>query len=462
MASWKKVIVSGSIAELSAVSASAFYVQNGQVLTAPASTILSGSFSGSFAGNGANVTGVVTSSYALTASYALNVPATASYALKALNADTASYVVLAQTASYVLQAVSASYASNALSASYAATSSYANNFTVAGTLTAQTIVVQTITSSIAEITGSTQFGSTTANTHEFTGSVSISGSLQVNGSNVITSNQTGSMSVNTASYAVNATTASYALNATTSSYAVNATTASYALNALTASYAVRANSASYADKATQTLNALTLGTGLIGTSFNGSAAVTAAISGAAALSTNVVSKWTGTGFANSNITDTGTQVQIGSGASSGVSVAAGGINVTGNSTFNNDLTVTGNLTVNGSATLVNSTNTYIKDQFIQIASGSTTLTDAGIIAQYNAAGSGSAFFLESSAAGTYGRWAVAYDLLGTVTSAAADEYLVTTKINASAPGAVAPTWGGATNGVGNMWVTTAGDIYIYS
>jgi len=265
--------------------------------------------------------------------------------------------------------------------------------------------------------------------------------------------------INSASYALSA---SYAVNATTASFAINATTASYALNALTASYALRANSASYADKATQTLNVLTLGTGLIGTSFNGSAAVTAAISGAAALTTNLVPKWTGTGFANSNITDTGTQVQIGAGASSGVTVAAGGVNVTGNSTFNNNLTVAGDLIVNGTASFINSTNTYLKDQFIQIASGSTTLVDAGIVAQYNAAGSGSAFFLESAAAGTYGRWAVAYDLLGTVTSAAADEWLVTTKVNASAPGAAVPTWGGATNGVGNMWVTTAGDIFIYA
>jgi hypothetical protein len=407
MASWKKVIVSGSIAELSAVSASAFFVQNGQVLTAPASTILSGSFSGSFAGNGASITGVISAS----------------------NATTASYVLNAQSASYVLQAVSASYATNALNAQ---TASYANNFTVAGTLTAQTIIAQTITSSIEFITGSTRNGSLLTNTHQFTGSVLVTGSLAVNGSNVITSNQTGSMSVNSASYALNATSASYALTA------------------------------SFAPSAGTLTNALTLGTGLIGTSFNGSAPVTTAISGAAALSSNLVPKWTGTGFANSNITDTGTQVQIGAGASSGVTIAAGGINVTGNSTFNNDVTVTGNLTVNGAATLVNSTNTYIRDQFIQIASGSNTLTDAGIIAQYNAAGSGSAFFLESVSAGTYGRWAVAYDLLGTVTSAPADEWVVTTKINASAPGAVAPTWGGATNGVGNMWVTTAGDIFIYS
>ena len=58
MANWKKVIVSGSVAELSAVSASAFYVQGGQLLTSPANTIISGSFSGSFKGNGSGLTNI--------------------------------------------------------------------------------------------------------------------------------------------------------------------------------------------------------------------------------------------------------------------------------------------------------------------------------------------------------------------------------------------------------------------
>jgi hypothetical protein len=74
---------------------------------------------------------------------------------------------------------SASYAASATSASYAlnaTTASYADALTVAGTLTAQTLVVQTITSSVDFVTGSTRFGSISANTHQFTGSVSVSGS----------------------------------------------------------------------------------------------------------------------------------------------------------------------------------------------------------------------------------------------------------------------------------------------
>ena len=67
----------------------------------------------------------------------------------------------------------------------AATASYADNFTVGGTLTAQTINVQIITSSIEFNTGSTRNGSSTANTHQFTGSVLMSGSLTVNNGNTL-------------------------------------------------------------------------------------------------------------------------------------------------------------------------------------------------------------------------------------------------------------------------------------
>jgi len=82
-------------------------------------------------------------------------------------------VLFASTASFVANAQSAS---NAVSAQ---TASFANALTVAGTLTAQTLVVQTITSSVSTITGSTNFGTLAANTHTFTGSVLVSGSIGI-------------------------------------------------------------------------------------------------------------------------------------------------------------------------------------------------------------------------------------------------------------------------------------------
>jgi hypothetical protein len=73
-------------------------------------------------------------------------------------------------------ALSASYAINATSASYAATSSYASAFNVAGTLTATTLVVQTINVTQSFSSGSNIFGNNISNTQTFTGSVLISGS----------------------------------------------------------------------------------------------------------------------------------------------------------------------------------------------------------------------------------------------------------------------------------------------
>ena len=95
------------------------------------------------------------------------------------------------------------------------------SITSIGTLTAQTLVVQTITSSIDYVTGSSRFGSLPANTHLFTGSVNMTGSLNVIGG--ITGSFQGTV-----------TTASYALNAVSASYA---STASYVLNAISSSYA---------------------------------------------------------------------------------------------------------------------------------------------------------------------------------------------------------------------------------
>ena len=53
------------------------------------------------------------------------------------------------------------------------------SLTTTGTLTAQTLVVQTITSSVDFVTGSSINGSLSSNTHQFTGSVLMSGSVGI-------------------------------------------------------------------------------------------------------------------------------------------------------------------------------------------------------------------------------------------------------------------------------------------
>lgn len=127
----------------------------------------------------------------------------------------------------------------------------------------------------------------------------------------------------------------------------------------------------------------------------------------------------------------------------------------------NNLTVGGDLTVNGTASFVNSTNLYVKDQFVLLNSGSTSLLDSGIVAAYSASGVGSALYLEATP-GTYGRWGVAYNVSGTATAVTADAYVVVASQSAGVPPA-SPTWGGTTYGYGNIHVNSAtGDIFIYS
>jgi hypothetical protein len=106
-----------------------------------------------------------------------------------LSNETSSISVLsssfASTASYVLNGVSSSFSSNALTSSNAMTASSAdtlyvrNNVTALGSITAQTLIVQTVTSSVLFTTGSNKIGSSLSNTQELTGSVGITGSLSV-------------------------------------------------------------------------------------------------------------------------------------------------------------------------------------------------------------------------------------------------------------------------------------------
>ena len=68
------------------------------------------------------------------------------------------------------------------------------SFTATGTITAQTLVVQTVTSSIDYVTGSTQWGSVIGNTHTITGSLGVSGSMNVN-ANTLVVNTNGTVSI---------------------------------------------------------------------------------------------------------------------------------------------------------------------------------------------------------------------------------------------------------------------------
>ena len=135
-------------------------------------------------------------------------------------------------------------------------------------------------------------------------------------------------------------------------------------------------------------------------------------------------------------------------------------------TIQGSLFIQGALTASGTASFINTQNLFVADQFILLNSGSNVLRDSGIIAGNATGTTGSAWYLEAGGSGdhgTYGRWATAFNIPALSTSVTADEYAVTAKLNSGDPGTATPTWGGTSNGAGNMWINqTSGDIYIYS
>lgn len=430
MATWKKVIVSGSVAELATVSASVGLIvgSNQQITTAQATTFLTGSFTGSFKGDGTNLTGVTaTAIFPTTAKTDL-----ASTDQFFINDGTNKYVTygnlltdlagtnlvvegtdsLALASQIVVTGISASF-TGSLTGALVGTASWATNATNATTATNATNVAVTDTT-----TGTGPYYVA------FTDGTTGNRAVRVD-SAALTFNATTNTLTVTSSYAVQALTASYALNVpTTASYASQAlsasfaSTASFVTTAQTASYVLNAVSASYAATASNITPAIANNTN------------------------NYLLTATGGGTINgeSNLTFDGTLL-----------------------TVNGNTTITGDLTVAGTASFTNTDNLSVKDKFILINSGSSVLADSGWITQYNAAGSGSAFFLEATSTGTYGRFAVAYDVTGTSTSPTPDEYVVTARVSASAAIPANPTWGGSGNGSGNMFINSlTGDIYIYS
>jgi hypothetical protein len=139
------------------------------------------------------------------------------------------------------------------------------------------------------------------------------------------------------------------------------------------------------------------------------------------------------------------------------------ISLPNNVTIPNNLTVTGDLTVNGTTTTVDTTNLLVEDKFILLANGSTTGTDGGIIVQNNVAGTGFAFgydttddrwAFQDALSGTA-------TTFGTITA-----YANTTQYGSAASkpnDATGPAYGGVAAGYGNTWVSSdTGEIWIYS
>lgn len=475
MANWKKVIVSGSSAQLSELSVDTNVNITGSLVVATdvnltglsnssqANIVSIDVVTGQLYYQGTGSFTADSASYALSASYAVNASTadsatSASYANNASTADSATSASYANNASTADSATSASYANNASTADSATSASYASNASTADSATSASHAANSDTASYVNtlnqavvISGSLAINTTTGNSFDinadtfvFTGSLNTTGSVSFAG-----------LTQQSSSYLVGYDPATGNLYYEGTGSVVSVTS-SYAL------------SASYAIEAGKVTNALSQGTGITTFTYDGSATAQVEVSGAAGLTSDYITKWDGNAFQNSSITDNvGTGVVINN--AYGVLIEQGGLYVTGASTFHDAVVFQGDITVQGTASFQNAENLAIADQFILLNSGSSTFQDSGfIINTGNTANSGSAFFLETSStiSGTdaaNGRFAVGSQVLPDATSITADEYAVTTKILTTDPTTEVPQWGGTLLGQGNMWVNSStGDIYIYA
>jgi hypothetical protein len=266
---------------------------------------------------------------------------------------------------------------------------------------------------------------------------------------------------------------------------------------------------------TTNLPDLTQGSGIVPFIYDGASTATVAVSGAAQLSDNAITKWNSTDgkFVNSSITDDGSvisgasSIQLSGAASSltgsftgsfigdgsGLTGVASTLNFSGSTgdgsvdlktqvfsilgTVNEieavasgqsvtiglpndviitqDLTVNRNLTVLGTASFQNTENLEVADRFILLASGSNTAGDGGIVIQQGTQNVGELFAFDSAAT----RWGVTSSFNAGDSSYTPDAFIALAIEGAGTdPDVVDARY----DAKGNMFIASDETIWIYS
>lgn len=259
---------------------------------------------------------------------------------------------------------------------------------------------------------------------------------------------------------------------------------------------------------------LTQGAGIAAFTYDGSGTATVAVSGAAALNSDAVTKWNGNAFVNSTLTDNGSvisgasSIQL-SGASSSltgsftgsftgdgsgltglatnldisasngnaisvdlltqdltiggtaneIETSAAGTTITiglpNDVTIGQDLTVSRNLTVLGTASFQHTEDLDVADRFIRLASGSNAAGDGGIAIQQDSATNAEVFGFDSGAT----RWGVSSSFDASQNAFTPDAYMALVLEGAGTD----PTVVDARYQVkGNLFVGSDEGIWIYS
>ena len=142
--------------------------------------ITSANITGSFIINGTDVTNTLTTSNTFSSSIntrTTNLEVTSSALTSSLNALSASVYTTSGSVSSTV--VSYGTRIGTIESKYATTGSntFSGNQTITGTITAQTLIVQTVTSSVVYSSGSNTFGNSSGNTQTMYGAVNVIGSV---------------------------------------------------------------------------------------------------------------------------------------------------------------------------------------------------------------------------------------------------------------------------------------------
>ena len=424
MPSWKKIIVSGSNASLNQISASGGFKGDGSAITnvsfdniSSKPTLFSGSgqfatdVSGSWQGY-ITGSGIVSSSVASSPSQG-----TIRIATNGVNTDVDSGL---QTAD---------------SPTFAGLTS-TGNVVVQGTLTAETYVVSSsiTTMSIAQSSGSTIFGDTPADdTHQFTGSLTVT-------SSALTIDSSGTVSGSSTS------TGSFGVIEVGGGHFTSASLAAGGSGGVS----------SYTDL-TNVPVGIVSGSSQIATSISGSFTSTSA-----SLVTITDSLETASGSFSTRVTTI-----EGSGTTQGVgqsdNVTFNSITTTGPDTFGGNVTIAGNLNLQGSQSAAQTL--VIADQFGFFASGSESANvDAGVLVQSgSSAMTGSALYndiaVDANKNPNGGRWSVAKNVKADDVGVTPAAYVGTVTVGGDT---TEPDSDDVKYGVGEMYITSDGEIFIYT
>ena len=341
-----------------------------------ASSNLSGSFSGSFQGNGANLTGVTAT---------------------AIFPTTERTDITSGNKFFISQSTGQEY----ITYGNLLTDLAGTNLTVEGT---DSLTLATTITGLTSVTSTTFVGSL-----QGTSSWATNATNATNAANTAVTDTTSGTGPYYVTFVDN-TTGNLAQRVDSTGLTYNATTNTLTV---TSSYAIQALSASYAASTNNITNAITNNTD------------------------NRVLTATGGGTINGegNLTFDGTT-----------------LTVTGNEV------ITGNLTVQGTASFQQTTNLEVADRFVLFASGSNTTGDGGIVVQQGTQNVGELYGYDSGTT----RWAFTSSFSANQSSFTPAAFITTTEFAAANPSSD-PIYGGSSNGFGNIHVNSStGDIFIYS